>query len=447
VTSIPATVTIIDLPAGTTPTGVELIEGVQTSGGVANSVKFTLTQVVGSLGGLPTGGGTGQLLGSLGTGFSASWITLSSVVTASTGISVVGSTTLVLALATAGGPSVLGVAGVATANPLPIVGAAAQVLRVNDGGTGVAFGAVNLGSAAAVTGVLPGANYSAVNLAAAGAGGVQGALPLTSITTIPALSVLGNASSAITNATALVGTANQLLAVNAAATTILFRSVSSYIDSAVGSSQGAILYRNAASWVILPAGSTGQLLQTLGAAANPQWAGGMVLLNTLSPNNVATTGDTTSLTSTYRHYMVMFDNIVPSVATGATLLMQVATSGTTFIATSYVGGINVPGVAVMTTATTMLLSGVTLTSNVGNGTTFGVNGFIKIFNPAATTFNKSIVGLTDWMNGTTPGTGTSFLQGAVFGSFIGTTSPVTGLQFSFGAGNIQTGTIRIYGIA
>jgi hypothetical protein len=178
VTSIPATVTIIDLPAGTTPTGVELIEGVQTSGGVANSVKFTLTQVVGSLGGLPAGGGTGQLLGSLGTGFSASWITLSSVVTASTGISVAGSTTLVLALATAGGPSVLGVAGVATANPLPIVGAAAQVLRVNDGGTGVAFGAVNLGSAAAVTGVLPGANYSAVNLAAGNvAGGVQGVLP------------------------------------------------------------------------------------------------------------------------------------------------------------------------------------------------------------------------------------------------------------------------------
>lgn len=38
--------------------------------------------------------------------------------------------------------------------------------------------------------------------------------------------------------------------------------------------QGDILYRNASGWVNLPAGTSGQYLQTQGAGANPQWAAG-----------------------------------------------------------------------------------------------------------------------------------------------------------------------------
>jgi len=176
-TQIPATVTIVQLPAGTTPTGSELIEAVQTSGGVANSVSLTLSQVVGGLGGVPTSNVTGTILQSLGTGFSATWVTPASFITIGTGLAIAGSTSLVLSLATASGPSVLGVGGTATAAPLPIAGTGAQVLRVNDAGTGLGFGAVNLGSSAAVTGVLPNVNYSAVNLGSTGAGGVQGVLP------------------------------------------------------------------------------------------------------------------------------------------------------------------------------------------------------------------------------------------------------------------------------
>lgn len=42
--------------------------------------------------------------------------------------------------------------------------------------------------------------------------------------------------------------------------------------NAISSTQGAILYRNASSWVALPPGTTGQFLKTNGAAANPAWA-------------------------------------------------------------------------------------------------------------------------------------------------------------------------------
>src|ERR1043166_1662218 len=55
---------------------------------------------------------------------------------------------------TAAALSVLGVAGNAAASVASISGVANQVLRVNAGGTGLGFGAVNLATTAAVTGVL-----------------------------------------------------------------------------------------------------------------------------------------------------------------------------------------------------------------------------------------------------------------------------------------------------
>jgi trimeric autotransporter adhesin len=56
--------------------------------------------------------------------------------------------------------------------------------------------------------------------------------------------------------------------------------VSSLLDSVFGSAQGDILYRSAAGWQVLTAGTSGQVLETQGSAANPKWvnsaAGGTV---------------------------------------------------------------------------------------------------------------------------------------------------------------------------
>jgi len=42
----------------------------------------------------------------------------------------------------------------------------------------------------------------------------------------------------------------------------------------IGSTQGQILYRNAANWTVLNPGTAGQVLETAGAGANPAWATG-----------------------------------------------------------------------------------------------------------------------------------------------------------------------------
>ncbi|MDD1677633.1 MAG: hypothetical protein LUO93_00420, partial [Methanomicrobiales archaeon] len=47
--------------------------------------------------------------------------------------------------------------------------------------------------------------------------------------------------------------------------------LSAVIDNIIGSTQGQILYRGASAWSALSAGTSGQVLQTNGAAANPSW--------------------------------------------------------------------------------------------------------------------------------------------------------------------------------
>lgn len=43
------------------------------------------------------------------------------------------------------------------------------------------------------------------------------------------------------------------------------------LDAALGTTQGALLYRGASVWSVLSPGTSGQFLKTLGAAANPAW--------------------------------------------------------------------------------------------------------------------------------------------------------------------------------
>lgn len=59
--------------------------------------------------------------------------------------------------------------------------------------------------------------------------------------------------------------------------------------------QGDVLYRNASAWVRLPAGVSGQFLQTQGAGANPQWAasggGALSYHRVTGPNGEGSTND------------------------------------------------------------------------------------------------------------------------------------------------------------
>ncbi len=189
------------------------------------------------------------------------------------------------------GLSVLGVAGVATASPTAIIGTSDQVLMIATGGSALAFGAINLSTAAAVTGILPAAlgglgtssltkftvllGNGSVTPTQAGPGGagqlligqtvasnpqfqnVGGDLTLSAagtatianqavnfakFQTVTPLSVVANSSSALTNVVAVTGAAGQVLSINSAGTGMAF-SLLSFTTNVTGIlpvSQGGI---------------------------------------------------------------------------------------------------------------------------------------------------------------------------------------------------------------
>lgn len=228
-TTLPAVVTIVDLPTATTLLTSAFFEAAQTTNGQVESVKASVAQIAAAvsstIGVIPAGGGTGQLLNKLsGADFSAGWVNIASALVASTGISIAGSTTATIALASTTPLSVLSVAGAATAVPLPVAGTAAQVLRLNDAGTVVGFGTVNLGSAAAVSGTLP-VLFGGIGMSALATGDIL------------------YASNSTTLARLAISTAGQVLQVGAGATTLRY---------------GAINLTTAATGVLtVPFGGTG----------------------------------------------------------------------------------------------------------------------------------------------------------------------------------------------
>src|SRR6185369_3047640 len=164
----PATYIPTQLATGSNPTGAEVLEVIQSG----NSVQLNLNQIFTSIVGTGTvalDGTAGQLYSkNSSTNYDASWVNLSSLLTSANGLAQSGSTAVTVGLASTAGLSVLGVAGSSQATAAAIAGTAAQVLRVNDAGNALAFGALNLGSAAAITGLLPGTNMSAINLSVVG---------------------------------------------------------------------------------------------------------------------------------------------------------------------------------------------------------------------------------------------------------------------------------------
>jgi hypothetical protein len=78
--------------------------------------------------------------------------------------------------------------------------------------------------------------------------------------------------------------------------TPLANSLSSFIDSAIASTQGDVLYRNGSVWTALAPGTNGQVLTTGGAAANVSWTTvtGTGTVTSIATNNGITGGTITT---------------------------------------------------------------------------------------------------------------------------------------------------------
>lgn len=454
-TILPAVVTITDLTLATTLSTAAVFEAVQTTNGVVESVQVQIGQIMtSSLGALPAGGNTGQLLGkSSANNYSTIWENASVFVAANatSGLTVAGSTSLALSLASVVGPAVLGVPATATAIPGAILGTNSLFLGVTAGGT-AQFQAINFGTAASFTGVLTvpfggsGTSTLPANsmLIGAGTAALQVASPSTAgnilidqgSTTNPAFKVVSGDVAITSTGAVTIGT-----------------NVVSYAKIQQGTGLAVLGFATtaAANVTTFVAGAANQVLQVATTGTSIGWGlPAQVLLNTILPNGVATAGDTTSFSSTFKSYLVTFDSVAPANTT-AILQLQFATTGTAFLASNYISNVvcfsnQTSGVSIDPTPTSavILLSGNRSTTNVsGTSVTYGVSGFLRMFNPAGSLSRKMCLGEMSYLNGSSVGTG---LIMALPSGFLDTTTPLTGFQVSFTPGNIATGIIKVYGL-
>lgn len=186
------------------------------------------------------------------------------------------------------------------------------------------------------------------------------------------------------------------------------------------------------------AGTLGQALISGGASADPSFkSGARVLINTLTASSSATLSDTTSLTSAYNEYDIVFENVIPATANVNGQLL-VHTSGS-FPSTNYLSDVMLhQGTTVSAGGTTTFIQFTAASANISNAGP-GVSGTFTIFNPSQSSTPKMIVGQVGYYSGST-----------VFGMtqsgfWNGGNGAIDGFQLSFSSGNIASGTIKIYG--
>jgi len=191
-----------------------------------------------------------------------------------------------------------------------------------------------------------------------------------------------------------------------------------------------------------------------------QGASSMVLIKTLTASSSATLSfvdgaDSVVLDDTYPVYVFKFINIHP--ATNNTKLQfqssinsgssyGVTMTSTAFFAThSEDGGTSSlsydanDDLAQSTSFMPLSFDG------IGNANDDNLSGFLNLFSPSSTTFVKHFTGTT---NATRINTGQSqnYSLESFAAGYFNTTSAVDAVQFKMASGNIDAGTIKLYGI-
>ena len=155
------------------------------------------------------------------------------------------------------------------------------------------------------------------------------------------------------------------------------------------------------------------------------------------------------LDSTYKEYLFIFKDIHPS-SDAAYLTFQ----GSTNSGSSY--GVTITSSAFDTahleddsytklsynTSTDLAQSTdfQQLRRDIGNDNDQSCAGYLHLFNPSSTTFVKHFMSIGT-ANRSDNGTGTDFI-----GGYFNTTSAIDAIQFKMASGNIDAGTIPLYGI-
>ena len=78
--------------------------------------------------------------------------------------------------------------------------------------------------------------------------------------------------------------------------------------------------------------------------------------------------------------------------------------------------------------------------NIGNDNDQSGSGFLTLYNPSSSSFVKHFTAQTAEI------IGVDYTENAFIGGYANTTSAVNGVKFVLESGNIDAGTIKLYGV-
>ena len=192
--------------------------------------------------------------------------------------------------------------------------------------------------------------------------------------------------------------------------------------------------RSMASITSLPSGVTGSSL---------------VLISTQTASSSATLSFTSGIDSTYKEYIFKFIDIHPA-TDGATLELEASTNGgssygvtkTTTYFTAYHAEDG--SSQALTYYTSEDLAQSTSSQNIthyqGNDNDQSGSGTLHLFNPSDTTFVKH------FMTSHSESTLHDYNVSNYVAGYFNTTSAINAIKFSMSSGNIDAGTIKMYGV-
>ena len=180
----------------------------------------------------------------------------------------------------------------------------------------------------------------------------------------------------------------------------------------------------------------------------------LVLLSTFTSDGSDANATFTSshITSTYKEYLFVFNNIHPgtnqvylrfhpSIDNGSNYNLSLTSSAFSAYHREDGGGV---GPTVEYSAGFDTASGSThyISADTGSNNDDGVSGVMRLYNPSSTTFVKHYTIQTV----TSSGDGTQYAYNVFAAGYVNTTSAVNNIKFDFHSGEIQGGTIDLFGV-
>jgi hypothetical protein len=175
--------------------------------------------------------------------------------------------------------------------------------------------------------------------------------------------------------------------------------------------------------------------------------GSMVLISEQTASSSSTISFTSGIDSTYKEYIFKFINIHPSADASFTFQADTGTN-TNYNQTITSSAFNAyhyenDGATALTYNTNKDLAQSSNFQRIGtlnSENDDSCNGTLHIFNPSSTTFVKHFLCVMN-SSAVTPATYNDFV-----GGYFNTTTAITRFQFKMSTGNIDSGTIKMYGV-